>query len=435
VSSQSSMANVLPGRRPRRSDPSRVSKLELRGVNTVSLEAVDSLLNTWRPGKRDHGREIQVLDFFSGCGGMSLGFSAVAQKFGRYRLVGAIDINLNPLASYQRNFGVATALADVRQLANKKGELEKVLGSLENYDAERPTVVIGCAPCQGFSGHRKKSWNRIDKRNDLVAAFARVALELRPVCVVMENVPELLSQRYWRHFEEFKRLLHGGGYTVKAAIQNAAEFGAPQERFRAVVIAMKRTDFGLPEPFVCSTDFRTVRDAIGKLPRVAPGQQSPSDPLHRSANHRESTIRVIESVPLDGGSRPPGIGPPCLDRVKGFYDVYGRLHWDRPAITVTHYARNPASGRFVHPEQNRGLTMREAARLQGFPDSFKFEGGFDQVFRQIGEAVPPHMSTCTALAVLNNLDRGGSKLTTDLITSPVSNSYGSVIAAMKMRRA
>lgn len=88
-------------------------------------------------------------------------------------------------------------------------------------------------------------------------------------------------------------------------------------------------------------------------------------------------------IPLDGGSRPAGVGPKCLQNFKGFADVYGRLYWNKPSITITHYARNPASGRFVHPEQHRGLTAREAARLQSFPDNYEFCGGFDDIFRQI----------------------------------------------------
>src|SRR5205823_10383420 len=130
---------------------------------------------------------------------------------------------------------------------------------------------------------------------------------------------------------------------------------------------------------------------------------NPQDRMHRSAGHRKTTIKTIRAVPKNGGSRPPGVGPKCLDRIKGFSDVYGRLYWDKPSVTITHYARNPASGRFVHPQQDRGLTMREAALLQSFPMDFKFVGAFDSIFKQIGEAVPPKFSSAIAVNVLIEL--------------------------------
>jgi DNA (cytosine-5)-methyltransferase 1 len=144
-------------------------------------------------------------------------------------------------------------------------------------------------------------------------------------------------------------------------------------------------------------------------------------------------------VPPNGGNRPEGVGPKCLTRVKGFYDVYGRLSWDKPSITITHYARNPASGRYTHPVQDRGLTAREAARLQSFPDGFRFEGKFDDIYRQIGEAVPPLLSCGVAVNIL--IEYLSSKPTFAQIANnistielPVNNSYSSVIAGIKNSR-
>ena len=229
------------------------------------------------------------------------------------------------------------------------------------------------------------------------------------------------------------------GYTVSQAIYNAASFGVPQDRFRALVVAMRKP-FLLPRPQITAlAKFKTVRDAIGKLPAVDPGKAHPEDPMHRSAGHRASTLETIRAVPKDGGSRPVGVGPKCLDRVRGFYDVYGRLAWDRPAITITHYARNPASGRYVHPEQDRGLTIREASLLQGFPRGFEFCGTFDSVFKQIGEAVPPLFSAGVAAACFTEL-LSSSPSPNELadavapVTEPVSSSYSSVIAGLKMAR-
>ena len=396
--------------------------------NNDHLQVIQGL-ERWPNSAMSRPVEAQVIDLFSGCGGMSLGFAA----HGGFDLVGAVDINASSLRTYERNLNAPTFDCDVRELAYTEGALEDFLAALPNFRADSPTVLIGCAPCQGFSAHSKKRWGQApDERNSLVLALAHVAAKLRPEVVVMENVPELLSGRYWKHFEGFQDLLGSNGYRVKAAIHNAAEYGVPQERFRAVVVGVREYDFTMPEPWLKRSKFATVRTAIGDLPPVASGETIDADPMHRSASHRPSTIEVIRAVPADGGNRPAGVGPKCLDEVKGFYDVYGRLSWDKPAITITHYARNPASGRFVHPVQDRGLTMREAARLQGFPDGFEFEGTFDDVFRQIGEAVPPPMAAAIASSVYSCLrDEVVPHLPEELIEEPVKDSFAGVIAGLK----
>lgn len=373
-------------------------------------------------------RGAQVVDLFCGCGGMSLGFATNG-----YRLVGGADINEASVRTYEANLAPAK-VADVRVLAEDEAELKAFLASLPAFDPAATTVLVGCPPCQGFTAHRKRRWAHPDPRNDLVSAFGRVAVGMLPDVVVMENVPELLSGRYRPYFDSFRELLKGAGYVVRAGILNAAGFGVPQERFRAVVVAMRHDRFSLPAPRIGPERYRTVRDAIADLPPVRAGVSHPSDPMHRSAAHRPATLETIRAVPRDGGSRPTGVGPACLERVAGFYDVYGRLSWDRPSITITHYARNPASGRFVHPEQDRGLTMREAARLQGFPDGFRFAGSFDDIFRQIGEAVPPPLARGIAEAVSAGLRRRTLRGAADETTGPVSDSFGGVIAALKMRR-
>jgi DNA (cytosine-5)-methyltransferase 1 len=391
-------------------------------------------LHSWKPATITSRKpEAQVIDMFCGCGGMSLGFAAMAKANGAFRLIGGVDVNEASLKTYAQNFGVPACRIDVRTLANSKEALQFFLKSLPKFNAELPTVLVGCAPCQGFTAHRKKNWDQPDIRNGLVQAFTDVAVSMQPKCVVMENVPELLSGRYWKHFEYFRDRLVDSGYLVKQAIHSAAEHGAPQERFRALVIAMK-SDFSMPKARLKPKDFRTVRDAISDLPRVNAGKQSPADEMHRSASHRASTIEIIKAIPKNGGSRPKGIGPKCLQNFKGFADVYGRLAWDKPAITITHYARNPASGRFVHPEQNRGLTMREAARLQSFPDGFEFTGGFDDVFRQIGEAVPPMLSLSVAASTLAALKGYMCSGLEELVMEPVNDSFAGVIAGIKGSR-
>jgi DNA (cytosine-5)-methyltransferase 1 len=201
-----------------------------------------------------------------------------------------------------------------------------------------------------------------------------------------------------QHYQEAKEILESNGYKIQQTIFNSATFGVPQARYRAVIVASK-TNFSLPPEMLLSSEFATVKDAIGDLPKINPGEISNTDSYHRCASHKKSTIETISKVPKNGGSRPKGVGPKCLDKVNGFSDVYGRLTWEKPSITITQYSRNPASGRFTHPIQNRGLTIREAARIQSFPDGFEFEGSLDECFKQIGEAVPPLLSLAIATQI------------------------------------
>ncbi len=409
-------------------------------VKELAAKAQEALAH-WQPGnftKLSESAPFQVIDFFSGCGGMSAGFAALGSVIPSFKIVAGCDINPDAAASFEANFGATCVTEDLEKIDPDRTKVGDFLGRLRGYDLSRPTVLIGCAPCQGFTSLRKKHWHKLDKRNGLFELFASLAAVIRPECVIAENVPDLLSHKYWEHFVAAKGILERAGYEVKASIYNAASFGVPQERFRALLIAMRK-DFLLLEPMISPEHFLTVRDAIGHLPAVLPGEPDPSDALHRCARHRPETIRTIQAVPKDGGSRPSGVGPRCLDEVKGFYDVYGRLRWDSPAITITHYARNPASGRYVHPDQDRGLTMREAALLQSFPVGYLFKGSFDSVFRQIGEAVPPKFACAVAAHVLVELlsevpSYGECNSARQSIRVPVSSSFSSVIAGIKLSR-
>jgi DNA (cytosine-5)-methyltransferase 1 len=268
-------------------------------------------------------------------------------------------------------------------------------------------------------------------------AFAEIVKRMKPDVIVMENVPEFLSKKYWKYFSAAKACYEQCDYIIKNNIYNAASFGVPQERFRSIIIGMKK-EFLLPEGHLKPFEYRTVRDAISYLPPVLAGAACPNDPMHRSASHKESTLEVIRQVPHNGGNRPIGVGPACLDKTKGFSDVYGRLFWDKPSITITHYARNPASGRYTHPEQDRGLTAREAAILQSFPNGFEFTGKSDDIYRQIGEAVPPMLSSAIAVKILIEfLSKEPTKEQLNnspkSINEPVSSSYSSVIAGIKTK--
>ena len=413
--------------------------IDFRSKEQELVQAVQQAVYSFAPIQRSHtkGNPIQLLDLFCGAGGTSLGFASLNKIIPAFDLLGGCDINAVSAKTYAHNYGTLPLCEDITELAYENGKLEALLDRI-GYCKDKPTVLIGCAPCQGFSSHRKKHWcEEEDIRNSLVFAFAKIVEKICPDVIIMENVPEFLSKRYWNYFSAAKQHFERCGYIVKQNIYNAAAFGVPQERFRAILIGMKK-EFLLPSGYLQRGEYKTVRDAIGTLVPVSAGVQALEDSMHRSAAHKESTLEVIRKVPKDGGNRPAGMGPACLEKTSGFSDVYGRLYWDRPAITITHYARNPASGRYIHPEQDRGLTAREAARLQSFPDGFIFQGNFDDMYRQIGEAVPPQLAAALAahifvefMSVPPTKEQIANSPVS--ITEPVSSSFSSVIAGIKIK--
>jgi DNA (cytosine-5)-methyltransferase 1 len=376
---------------------------------------------------------IQVIDLFSGCGGMSYGFAHSGPGKVSFRVLGGLDIDGHANATYARMIKRPALAEDVRDLV-RPGRLRRALREWE-YDPDLPLLLIGCAPCQGFSSHRKKD-KRNDSRNELLSAFAEVAAALSPDLVVMENVPEMLQAGHWPHFAQFKARIESKGYTVRARIHNLASFGVPQERYRAVVLASKTSSrTRMPDPKLSPDQFSTVRNAISWLPSLQAGGSDLKDPMHRTSKHRPSTIRLLSMIPKDGGSRrslPAGVGPACHQKVDGFRDVYGRLWWDRPAVAITARCRTPSCGRFTHPEQDRGLSIREAALLQGFPRDFMFEGPFDDCYKQIGNAVSPIFAKELARHIAStwHSDEEVAESPED-VTEPIGKSISSALAGMK----
>jgi len=368
---------------------------------------------------------MQVLDLFCGCGGMSAGFASVDG----FELVGALDLDRHACASFEDNLGFAPVRRDAQELLDRAALDEQI--EAWGLDHTAPTVLIGCPPCQGFSSHRKKD-PRVDGRNTLMGVFARVAAMLQPAVVVMENVPEMLRDKHWAHYADWRSTLVDAGYTVRTRIVNMARYGVPQERFRAVAIAARR-HFDFPAETHSPEDYRTVRDAIGGLPSLESGQTDPGDSMHRTSRHRASTLSLIRQIPPDGGSRSAlSKGLDCHDRVDGFRDVYGRLWWDRPAVAITARCRTPSCGRFTHPEQHRGLSVREAALLQGFPADYRFSGPFDEKFRQVGNAVPPRFASVLAEHIAGGLRVGIGQDGQDIV-EPMRGSFSSRIAGLKRR--
>jgi DNA (cytosine-5)-methyltransferase 1 len=387
--------------------------------------------------KAEKMTEVQVIDLFSGCGGMSCGFSLAETENISYKLLGGLDIDIHANATYEKMLGRPALNMSASDLL-KEDHLAVALETW-GYEANRPLVLIGCAPCQGFSSHRKKD-GRVDDRNDLINVFGKIICRLKPEVVVMENVPELLHTKHWAHFGAFKSMLETAGYLVRARLHNAAEFGVPQERFRALMIASRNpSNAHMPSPTNVAAKYVSVRDAIGYLPPLDAGQSDPNDPMHLTSKHRPKTVELLRAIPPDGGSRsslPPEMVRECHKGVDGFRDVYGRLWWDRPSVAITARCRTPSCGRFTHPEQHRGLSVREAALLQSFPSNWNFEGPFDDKYKQIGNAVPPNL----AKAIASTIDKFWSadvlpdprELAND-VQQPITRSISSSIGAWKRR--
>ncbi|WP_170945957.1 DNA cytosine methyltransferase [Rhodococcus sp. 14-2483-1-2] len=355
--------------------------------------------------------QVLVIDFFAGAGGMSCGFQSTRQSALQFNHIGAIDIDQRALDTLSLNLSIPTFNRDVRDLAADPSLLSRLMPQLATRSKDTPLVFVGCPPCQGFSAHRKKD-PRNDPRNDLVAAFAKICVDHLPDLVVIENVPEMISGKYREYFDRAKSIFEGAGYKVHGEVLDLALYGVPQRRRRAVVVATRSTDaFVMPSPIQTQQEMRTVRDAIAHLPQLDSGETDTHDPWHRAPKHTPRILDRIQKIPHDGGDMRDLSEVDQLachlemrtSATQGFSDVYGRLRWDAPAITITAKSSTPSCGRFLHPEQDRNISVREAAILQGFPQNYMFSGPFTNQYRQIGEAVPPMFARALAYAVLNFL--------------------------------
>lgn len=383
---------------------------------------------------------VGVLDFFCGSGGVSYGFLQAKVPGVEVEIIAGIDRDEHCCATYERMIGSPAECIDVANLVDNPALLLAAARRwrIRQYDR---LVLIGCSPCQGFAAHRQ-SFTAEDMRRDLLVMFSEIVSRLKPDAAIMENVPDLFSKKHWPFFEKAKENLEAAGLRVRARAYNFATFGLPQERFRAVIMAMKK-QFAMPVGNLSPVQFRTVRDTIGHLPPLGAGEKDPNDAMHMVSNHRANTVQIIAQVPKNGGNRPVGVGPKCLDRARethgGYTDVYGRMAWDRPSVTLTGKCRTPSAGRYAHPEQNRGLSIREAALLQGFPPEYMFEGTFDSRYLQIGNAVPPLVSKVFAEHILTTLlhDRPANtpdEDTTGDISTPVGPGFAVTIHGLKKKR-
>lgn len=336
---------------------------------------------------------LSAVDLFCGAGGATVGL-----KEAGFEVLGALDVDSLAVETYRRNHpGIICLQADIRSL--EPAELMRQLA----LQPGRLDLLAGCPPCQGFSSVRTLNGSRKvdDDRNDLLLRFADYVVALQPKSVMLENVTGLLSD--WR-FREFLAILQRRGmdYRPTYGVLNAADYGVPQRRHRLILVAGRRFEIPLAQPAGAKT---TVRDAIGNMPRAGMS----GDALHDFPEHHEPRVReLIERVPHDGGSLVQAgkeYQLECHARCNGFKDVYGRLAWDQVSPTITSGCTNPSKGRFIHPEEDRALTLREAALIQTFPRDYCFSlrGGKQGAARLIGNALPPRMISQQARLVAEAL--------------------------------
>ncbi len=359
---------------------------------------------------------VRVLDLFAGAGGLTAGFHEASRRF---RSVAAVEMDPYAAASYHASFpetGVYT-------------------GTIQDWLAEDavPTgidVVVGGPPCQGFSTLGKQDAE--DERNRLWEQYAYVIKKAGPRYFVVENVPAFGKSSQYRDFlAATRRGEFLEDYSFDFRVLNAADYGAPQTRKRAVLIGHHRDvaapGFPVPTYSQGGADglpaYRTVKDTLLSVPlkpdmdgrfdelrtqvgpREVPGAFSPRE-LHISRTYSEKSLERFKEIP-EGGNRtdlPDRLKAPCwLRHTTGSLDVMGRLYWNRPSVTIRTEFFKPEKGRYLHPAEHRAITHYEAALLQGFPETHRFIGFRTAIARQIGNAVPIPLGAAIARRILKEL--------------------------------
>ncbi len=366
---------------------------------------------------REASPSFRLIDLFCGAGGLTLGFS---QFFGQIFVpVWANDFNSYAAKTYEKNFGCHCTTDDILEITDKR------INEIPKADA-----VIGGPPCQGFSLLNKG--RKEDPRKQLWRPYLQIVEHTGAQIFVMENVPQLLGSEEHAEIVEVARSL---GFKLSWAKLCAADYGVPQTRWRAFIIGCKFADpsqffppkkthrkpVGLETGLLFAEEFdkyisrpipwRTVRDAIGDLPKPV-GTEIRDEPppldLHFGRTPTPLSLKRYKTIPKEGMNRfnlqrlAPDLTPACwIRKTQGGTDLFGRLWWDRPAFTIRTEFFKPEKGRYLHPVQHRPISHREAARLQTFPDSFRFIGSKIEIARQIGNAVPPMLAARIADSVLS----------------------------------
>ena len=330
-----------------------------------------------------------AVDLFSGCGSVT-----AALKKRNFRVVAAVDNDPVACSTFKKNHPTTSLLEeDIRKLDPRT--LLRFFGEKESLD-----LLVVCAPCQPFSNQNRKKHSN-DKRKNLILESVRFAKVLQPEVILFENVPGLAGNRFKSILEQLRRNLAAIGYkTGPPSRINAADYRVPQRRTRCLLFAVRgQKTISPPAALTPPGERITVSEAFKGLRPLQAGEQDCHDALHFARNHSPIALKRLAHIPKNGGSRfslPPNLELQCHKGKKSYPDVYGRMCREDVAPTLTTGCTDITKGRFGHPEDDRAITLREAARLQTFPDSYKFVGNSGQIATQIGNAVP--MKLIEALA-------------------------------------
>ncbi len=349
-------------------------------------------------------KEPTAVDLFSGAGGLTLGL-----KRAGFRVAAAVEIEKHAFATYKTNHpDVAALKQDVRTIEGR--HLRKMAGG-------KIDLLAGCPPCQGFSSLTNTS-TKSDPRNNLVLEMARLVKETQPRAVMMENVPGL-ADRGKRLFNQLLKTLDELGYKYTWDVLQVADYGVPQNRRRLVLFATKGVKLKMPEPTHSRTGenglpkWKTLRQTIGdmKAPAILEDTRAKGGPQkcnwHVVRRLSQANIaRLRETKP--GASRselPEHLRPDChKDLDKGYSNVYGRMSWNQLPVTMTGGCTTLSKGRFGHPTQLRTISVREAARIQTFPDNYIFDSEYmEYVCNMIGNALPCDFAEVLAKSVSDQL--------------------------------
>ncbi len=345
--------------------------------------------------------ELKAVDFFCSGGGMSYGMQEAGVK-----ILAGIDIDKNCEATYKANINGADFIhADVFNLTEQK--LQKQL-SLKKNDDE--LILIGCSPCQFWSIINTDK-TKSEKSKNLLIEFSRFVKFFKPGYVVVENVPGVLRKKEESGLHDFIAWLEKNNYTVHHDIHNMNDYAVPQNRKRFTLIANRVTKKVL-EPLKCENKKLTVKDVLGVyngFPTINAGHKDTTPFLHTSSTLSDLNQKRIKKVKKNGGDRlgfakDPTLQLKCfLGKDNSFKDTFGRMWWERPSPTITTKFYSVSNGRFVHPQEDRAISLREGAVLQSFPKGYKFIGNtIATIARIIGNAVPPEYAKSIGKVIFIN---------------------------------
>ena len=358
--------------------------LRLRRLVSVDISPT---LSKYNSSIESLARKFHVVDLFAGAGGFSL-----AAQYAGCVVEFAIECDKHAASTYRKNFcqgfDATTLYEQDIFYADPHALAEKHFNGTNRCD-----LVLGGPPCQGFSTHRIKDAGVDDPRNALTFRYLSFVDALRPKAFLMENVPGILWPRHASYLDAFFNDVKKAGYIPMEPVKlDARDYGVPQRRNRVFFLGLRKDisieDFTwppksthAPEGINGLKEWENCADAFKAAPE--------GDPNSIHMNHGAELICAFENTPLNGGSRKDsGRILKCHENHDGHKDVYGRIDKRKPAPTMTTACINPSKGRFVHPVEHHGITVRQAARIQTFPDDFKFDGGLISAGQQVGNAVP-----------------------------------------------